>query len=238
MMKKTVIPFLSIMMISPIAAIAEEEASAWKNNVELGAVQTSGNTQTLTVNAKAKSVHDGEIVRSTLTGSANNSTDRNRTTAETYKASLQEDWKFSERGYVFGRLGFESDRFAGFRSRFSETVGYGRDLVKTDALLWKFELGGGLRQTRFTDRTKKSEAIIRSATGLNWKVSDSALFTQEISTEGGKSGWATESITGLQHALNSHLSSKIAVKLEHNSKVPAGIKKLDVETAITLVVNF
>ena len=227
-MKKLYLPLLSLVMITPLAAYAEEEPSNWKNNVELGAVQTSGNTKTLTVNAKLKSVHEGDTLRETVTGSANNSTDSNTTTAESYKASLQEDWKFSERGYLFARGSFESDRFAGYSRRFSETAGYGRDLIKTDDLLWKFELGGGLRQTQYTDRSKKSEPIMRSATGVNWKVNDSATFTQDISTEGGKNGWATESVTALQHALNSHIASKISLKLNHYSKVPAGIKKLDV----------
>jgi len=237
-MKKIYLPLLSLVMITPLAAYAEEEPSNWKNNIELGAVQTSGNTKTLTVNAKAKSVHEGDTLRETIAGSANNSTDNNRTTSESYQASGQVDWKITERDYLFIRGSFESDRFAGYRRRFSETVGYGRDLIKTDDLLWKLEAGAGLRQTQYIDRTKKNEAILRSATGLNWKINDSATFTQDISTEGGKSGWATESVTALQHALNSHLSSKISLKLNHNSKVPAGIKKLDVETAITLVVNF
>ncbi len=237
-MKKSLISLLPFLLISSPLAYAEEKTGTWKNNIELGAVLTSGNTKTLNVNAKLKSVNDGESLRDTITGSANNSSDRNQTTAETYKASLQEDWKITERDYLFLRLGFESDRFAGFKRRFSETMGYGRDLIKNDQLQWKVELGGGLRQSHFTDLTKKNEAIMRSATALKWKISDSATFTQDLSTEGGKNGWATESVTALQHALNSHLSSKISFKVEHNSKVPATIRKTDLETAITLVVNF
>ena len=84
----------------------------------------------------------------------------------------------------------------------------------------------------------ENEAIMRGATGLNWKVSDSAVFTQDLSTEGGKNGWATESITALQHAINSHLASKISLKVDHNSKVIAPVKSTDIETAITLVVSF
>lgn len=222
----------------PLSALAEEQPGGWKSNVELGAVQTSGNTQTFIINAKGKFVHEGIKLRDTIIGSANNSTDNNTTTAESYEASWQEDWKISERDYLFVRYGFQSDRFAGFRRRTSETIGYGRDLIKTDTIHWKGEIGGGLRQIQYVDRSKKSEGVLRSATGLNWKVNDSATFTQDVSTEGGKNGWATESITALQHALNSHLSSKIAVKVEHNSKVPALTKKTDVETAVTLVVNF
>ncbi len=242
-MKKLLIPLISIFAIAPFAITplsthAEETPSAFTNNIELGAVQTSGNTKTLAVNAKGTSVHEGESTRQTLKGSANSSSNNNTTTAESYKVSLQDDWKVTERDYVFFRFGFESDRFAGFNRRLSETTGYGRDLIKTDEFLWKGELGGGLRQTRYTDLSKKSEGILRAATNVKWKINDTATFTEDASTEGGKSGWASESITGLQHALNSHLASKISFKVAHNSKVNTGIKKTDIETAISLVVNF
>jgi putative salt-induced outer membrane protein len=237
-MKKLLLPLLSVFIITPLAAHAVEEHSAWKNNIELSAVQTSGNTKTLAVNTQGKSVHEGDTLRETLKGSANGSTDNNQTTAESYKASLQVDWKVSELDYVFSRFGFESDRFAGFKRRLSETVGYGRNLIKTDDLLWTLEVGGGMRQIRYTDLSKKNEAILRSATDVKWKINDTATLTQDLSTEGGKSGWASESITGLQHALNSHLASKMYVKVKHNTKVAAGIKKTDIETGIALVVNF
>ena len=230
--------FILMTLAAPVSVLAEEAGSDWSNNVELGAVKTNGNTQTLTLNSGAKMVHNGADLRTTITGSANNASNNNATTAEKYAVSLQEDWKITVDDYLFLRLGFESDRFAGFRRRFSETLGYGRDLIKTEDFSWNIELGGGLRQSQFTDRTKKNEAIARSASAISWNISDSAKLTQNFSTEGGKSGWASKSVTGLQHKLNSSLSSKISLKLDHNSKVPAGTKKLDIETAITLVVNF
>ncbi len=214
------------------------EEQAWKTNIELGAVQTAGNTHTLTVNAKAKSIYESEAWRTTITGNAVNSSANNATTAEKYEASLQEDWKMSERDYLFIRFGFESDRFAGFKRRTSETVGYGRQLIKSDTFEWKAEIGGGLRQSKLTDKTSTSEAIARASTNAAWQFSESSKLTEDLSTEGGAKGWTSKSVTALQTALNSHLSSKISLSLTHNSKVPTGTKKLDTETAITLVVNF
>ncbi len=220
------------------AAWAADQDSTWSNNIELGAVQTAGNTQTLTVNAKLKSIYDGDKWRTSVTGNAVNSSANRATTAEKYEAAIQEDWKISERDYLFGRVGFESDRFAGFRRRTAETVGYGRQLIKTDDFDWKGEIGGGLRQTRKTDRTSESEAVARAATNLGWQFSEASKLSEDLNVEGGAKGWTTKSVTALQTALNSHLSSKISLSLTHNSKVPAGTKKLDTETAITLVMNF
>lgn len=219
-------------------AIADDNRSSWENNIELGAVRTAGNTQTMTLNSQLKISHNHKKIRSTVSGSANNASDKNATTAEKYTASIQEDWKITPRDFIFFRGAFESDRFAGFRHRYSETMGYGRELIKSPTFDWRFELGGGLRQSQMTNLTKHNEAIMRSATMMAWQISDSAKLIEELSTEGGKSGWSSKSVTALQHKLNSHLSSKISLKMDHNSKVSGATKKLDVETAITLVVNF
>ncbi|MDX8406995.1 MAG: DUF481 domain-containing protein [Mariprofundaceae bacterium] len=218
---------------APVAA-----APAWKNNIELGAVQTSGNTHTTTVNARLKSEYENDNWRTTITGSALNSTANKATTAEKYDASLQQNWKFSVRDYLFARFSFESDRFAGFKRRSSETVGYGRQLIKSDSFAWKAEIGGGLRQSKLTDKTSTSEAIARAATNAAWQFSESSKLSEDLNTEGGARGWTSKSVTALQTALNSHLSSKISLSLTHNSSVPANTRKLDTETAITLVVNF
>jgi len=224
--------------VPAIAAEVEKTADDWDNSSEIGALQTAGNTHTMTLNAKTKLSHDATSHRETLEASAHASTDRNQTTAEKYTASLQEDIKVSERDYLFVRFGFESDRFSGFRRRTAETVGYGRDLVVADGFKWNLELGGGLRQSKLLNHSSTNEAIVRAATLAEWQVADGAGLSEKLSTEGGKSGWASISVTALKQKLNSHLASNISLTLVHNSNVPVGTKKLDIETAITMVVDF
>jgi len=229
---------ISTLAFAGTAVAAEEQKNFWKSDLELGFVQTGGNTQTMTLNSKAKLVGDGESLRTTVEGSALSTTDQKVTTAEKYSASIQEDWKFSERDYLFARLGFDTDRFGGFKRRLSETVGYGRDVVKRDDLTWKIEIGAGARQTTLIPAEKKNEFIGRSATTINWKISDSAILSQDLNTEGGREGFVSKSVTALQNKLNGHLSSKIAFTTQHTSTVPAGTKKVNTETAVTLVWSY
>jgi len=232
-------PVFFFIAASPACADeATASTATWKNSIELGAVLTSGNTRTTTLNAKGKSVYENDAWRTTVKGSAINSSSSTSTTAEKYDASIKEDWKFSERGYLFLRLSFESDRFSGFKRRTTETIGYGRKLVKTDTFEWSAEIGGGLRQNRLTDNTSNTEGIARASTDADWQFNESSKLTQDLNTEGGANGWTSKSVTALQTALNSHLASKISLSLTHNSQVPAGRKKLDTETAITLVINY
>ncbi|MDX8402295.1 MAG: DUF481 domain-containing protein [Mariprofundaceae bacterium] len=228
---------LALCLFAPDARAAQDEA-LWNTGLELGAVQTSGNTRTTTLNASLKASRERAPWRTTLSGNAVSNSAGQRTTAEKYDAALQQDWRFSERGFLFGRLGFESDRFAGYRQRTSETVGYGRQLVKHDTIDWRADLGGGLRQTRPTVGARQHEVVARASSQIAWQFSAASKLTEDLHTEGGAKGWTTKSVTALQSALNAHLSSKISLTLTHNSSVPAGAKKLDTESAITLVVNF
>lgn len=226
-------------LIASLSLLATDATAAeWTSEVEGGAVKTSGNTSTQTINGKAKIVAEYTQWRQTLKGSALNTKDNNATTGEKYDASLKTDYKLSDRSYLFLRLGYESDRFTGYRSRITETLGYGRDLFKTNNFLWNLELGAGARQDRLTDGTRKKSAIFRASSEAKWKISDNTKFAEEASTEGGKSGWITKSVTSLQSHIYGSLSSKIYFGLTHTSKVPVGKTKLDTETGISLVYAF
>lgn len=236
-----------LMIISMLSftglAYAEEmvqakEAKSWKSDLELGYVQTGGNTQTQTLNAKGKVVWDGNAFRTTVESTALSSKDGNVATSERYTAAIQEDWKISEVDYLFGRVGFSSDRFDGYKRRIRETVGYGRDLIKNNELHWKAEIGAGLRQTTLLTNVKENDTIGRASTGVLWKINDAATFTQDLSSEGGKNGFVSNSVTALQQKLNGRLSTKLTFSAQHTSKVPVGTKKVNTETAITLVWSY
>ncbi|MDQ6992166.1 MAG: DUF481 domain-containing protein [Mariprofundus sp.] len=237
-MKYIVTLFITLVLAVPAIAADILPVNGWKNSAELGAVQTSGNTQTLAVDAKATLVHESDTLRHTFEAGAHNNKDRQKTTGEKYNVSLQMDWKFSELDYMFGRFGYESDRFAGFRRRMSETIGYGRELIKTDELYAKFEVGAGFRQSKIINGPDKNDAIFRAASHTTWKISEAAKLSEALSTEGGKNGWTSQSVTALKQKLNGNMATQISLTLDHNSKVPTNTKHLDTTTAVALVFDF
>ena len=216
--------------------VAQAEDGVWQSNVELGFVQTGGNTQTQTLHSKAKSVRNDDVIRTTLEGSALNSSDKKTTTSEKYSASLQEDWKFSEKDYLIGRLSYSADRFAGIKSRYTESIGYGRDLIAHETLKWNGEIGAGMQQSTLIPSKHTNDPIARAATALKWDIQKGSIFSQVFNTEGsGKNGFVSHSITSLQQKISGALSSKFSFSAEHTSKVATGIKKINTETSITLV---
>ncbi|MBL1351957.1 MAG: DUF481 domain-containing protein [Zetaproteobacteria bacterium] len=214
------------------------EEGEWASNVELGYVQTGGNTQTKTIHSKLKSILDIDRFRTTLEGSVLNSSDQVKTTAEKYTASLQEDWKFSKKSYVLLRLAFDSDRFAGIKTRYVETVGYGRTLLNDDVWHGNMEIGVGSRQTQLIPSQRKNDVIARASTDWKWFMTEHTTLAQTLNTEGGKEGFLSHSVTSLQQQINETLSSKIAFSAEHTSKVPVGVKKLNTEMSVTLVLAY
>ncbi len=229
-----------LLLIPLLATVFAGQAVAegWGGNAELGYVQTGGNADTSSLNLKGKAVKDGEEWRTTAEAGALKSDSAGTTTSEKYNASVQEDWKLSESGYLFGRLTYEQDKFGGYNSRTTETIGYGFDIMKSDEKQWNAEIGGGARQSEDTTGTKVSDTIVRASTVFNWQINKATKFTQELSTEGGKEGYITKSLTALTNQLAGNLSSKVSYAVQNNSKAPAGTKASDTILSASLVFSY
>ncbi len=227
-----------IMFVAALLAATTAYAEDWSGNAELGFVQTSGNTDTSSLNLKAKGINDGDDWRTTLEAGALQSKDTGTTTSEKYNAAIQGDWKGLSVGYLFVRLGYEQDKFGGYNSRTSETIGYGFDILKEADMTWNAEIGGGARQSEDTAGVKTSDTVVRASTVFNWTISDTAKFSQELKTEGGKEGYITKSLTGLTNQVARNLSSKISYEVQNNSKAPTGTKATDTILSASLVFSY
>jgi putative salt-induced outer membrane protein len=214
------------------------ELDPYKGNVELGYVNTTGNTETQTLNAKAKVEALYNKWRQTLQLEALNSSDKKVTTAERYLALLKSDYRFSERDYAFGLLNYENDRFSGYDYRVSLTVGYGRRVIDSELLWLEFEGGPGVRYSKLNDGDTQDEGVLRLAGKLGWQISESSLFEQDLSTEIGEDVTISRSVSALSMQIIGSLAMKLSYTYRHTSEVPEGVKKNDTETSVTLVYKF
>ncbi|HEX22942.1 MAG TPA: DUF481 domain-containing protein [Chromatiales bacterium] len=233
---------LSIAILTTVCIAPGLASADWKGETELGYVKTGGNTDTASLNAKAKAEQELDKWRNTLTLEAlNNSTD-GLTTAERYFASGQSNYKITERGYFFGFLGYEGDRFSGYDYRATANIGYGHRVVQNEKVTLDLEVAPGARQSKIKipDETE-NEFTVRGAFKLLWNVSKTAKFTEDLTTEIGdtdKGGTVTRSVTALTAQVAGNLHTKISYTLRHSSVVPVGKKKVDDEVAIALLYSF
>ena len=219
-------------------ALANPE-STWKGDAELGVLNTNGNTKTQNITFKTKIVNDRDRWRHTVKGEALNSSEQGSTTAERYFISGKSDFKLTDRSYTFGLLTYENDRFSGYDQRTTETLGYGRNVIKRDTLSLDLEAGLGARQSKLSATGEnQNEGLIHLAGSLGWKISDTSTFSEDLSSDIGKKSTVTKSVTALKTQIAGNLASKLSFTAKHSSQVPAGVTKLDTETAITLVYGF
>ena len=213
--------------------------SVWNSEAELGFVKTSGNTETETFVLKARVINTRDKWKHTVRGEAlRNAEGDDIVTAERYFLSGKSQYTFRSRSYVFGLVTYDDDRFSGFDYILTGTLGYGRVVMDRENLTLNLEVGVGGRQSEPEIGETDNEAVGRAAADFAWKISKSATFTQELSTDAGEDKTISRSLTALSTKINSYLSSRIAYQVRHTSEVPPGIEKKDTELTFTLVAKY
>ena len=216
----------------------EINPGAWEGNIELGIVNTSGNTETKTIYLKAKAATETEYWRHTLNYESLKSSDQGVTTADRYELNGQSDFKLDKKNFFFVMINYEDDQFSGYDYRMTEAIGYGRRVLDQPDLTLDLEIGPGARQSKPETGETENETMVRGAGKLKWRISKTSRFSEDLSVEAGEDSTVTKSITALSAQINGSLATKITYTVKNISDVPVGVKKTDTETAVTLVYNF
>ncbi|MFW5910173.1 MAG: DUF481 domain-containing protein [Thiohalospira sp.] len=248
-MNHRVIPALFLSLAAAGTAVAQDdvfqgaqdadpmepvEEPTWSAEVELGMVDTSGNTNTNTSNGSARVVHERDYWRHRGEIGALRAREEGVTTAERYTAAAKSDYKFRPRDYVFLALRYEDDRFSGYDYRASEAVGYGRKILDSDRFRLDAEIGGGARQERITDGESDQQGLGRLAGDFRWQLSETARFSQTLLLEV-DGGTYTRSITGLSARVVESLSMRLSHEIRQNTDVPPYTEETDTITSVNLV---
>lgn len=220
------------------AASAAKPASAWSGEAEIGILVTRGNTHTSSQNIKLGVAYTTGKWEHKLRLASLHSTDSGVVSADRFSALYRSTRQIGMKAYAFGDLRHVNDRFAGFIFRNTEVIGYGRKLYRTSTFKWDAEVGGGARQSHYTDDTRRNDGIVRLATELEWKFTPTSDFKQHLFVETGSANTLTQSTSSLSVKINSSLAMKLGLNIQNNSKIPPGKKHTDTTTSVTLVYDF
>lgn len=210
----------------------------WQGGAELGFVTTSGNTDTQSVNAKLTVEYLIDKWKHSFRGNTLRSEDSGTVTADNLSLLLRSQYNFAKKEYMFGSLRYEEDTFSGFDNRTTEVIGYGHQFYDTESFKLSAEVGVGARQTDLTDGTTQDDGIVRIASDIEWKITETSSITEALLVDIGGDNTYTESVTGLKVKINASLALKLTATIKDNSDVPAGKKHTDTQTAVTLVYDF
>lgn len=247
-----------------VAAFAATTASAedkpWEVTSELGAIITSGNTETTSIKGGIAAKQNLENWKNEykLSGFYKenevevNGVKKDQRTNEKYTASAQGNYKLDEKhSYLFVYGGHTSDYFGAFRNESVISVGYGRRLLDESDMTLDAEIGPGYKYFKYQDYSTEvdkngtplagkyeGEMIALAKANFAWQVSEAAKFTQLVAVEYGSSNTKTRSESALLTKINDSLQMKVGFNITHNSDVGEGQENTDTETALTLVYSF
>lgn len=229
---------VSLLFVAQNSFAEDAEKNTWKGETELGLVTTSGNTETETINAKAKVVNERHKWTHTANLEGLKTSDDVAVTAKRVGFSAKSDYKYNKHDYFFVLLKYENDKFSGFDYQTSEAIGYGRRVIEEKDMSLKLEIGPGARQSTLESGVSESETTIWAGANYEWAISKTSKFTEVLTVESGDDSTISKSATSLTSQIAGSLAMKISYTVKHNSEVPVGIEKKDTETAVTLIYSF
>ena len=243
-MKKAIV---ALALACATNAYAEEEKKEITLDGEFGLILTTGNTETTSFKAKLASHHELQNWSNDYVAEALYKQDEvdlddgeeSQTTAQKWFVSGQGNYKLENpdhRLFVFGS--YEDDRFSSFDYQSTIASGWSQKMWDTETSKFEYSVGPGYSYSKTNDGETISGMILRGALDYQWKISDNATFKQQLSTEVGSDNTKSKSETSLSAQINGSLAMKVSLTMDHNTDVADDRKKLDTQTAVTLVYSF
>lgn len=217
---------------------AEKQSTPWSGKVALGYLATSGNTDSSSLNSGFTVAYTTGHWAHSLEASAIKASENDATSAEAYAVGWKSEFNMTDRDFLFGRVNWRKDRFSAYEQQLSESVGYGRRLIDTGVHFLNVELGAGARQADRIDGTAEDDFIVRGGINYQWKFSETASFTQDITSESGPENVYTESVSAIKTKLMGALGLVASYTIKNSSVVPPGSKNSDTFTALSLEYRF
>jgi len=219
---------------------AEVEVDAWDGSGEIGFVSTSGNTETVALNAKLNFVRTGPRWRHRFTGTALNTSEDGIKDNERYTVEVQSDRGLTELSWLFGAFRWDADKFGSYDPQVSLSVGYGHMLMKSERHELKGEIGAGYKSLTETESNREtSEPIVRFLLDDWWQITKTTKWDNRLLVEAGSSNTFTQFNTGLSVSMTDKFALKLGFEARNNTKIPPGdTEHTDTITSANIVYNF
>lgn len=223
-----------------IFTVPDDPSTAKKNfvgNIQGSFIHQSGNTRTSTISADSTLTWFDKVNAYSVWGEAYNYSSDNTRSSEKYQAGLRLRHNLDDKNFLFGQSGWLSDRFNGYRGRYTNVVGYGRQIFNGPLHTFQAEVGPGVRHDEFTDGSGTTNALAYTALSYSYKLTDTSYFIQGVSLLASRNS-TLNSETGIRVNLNKSFSLKVTYNYTLNSKPPSSApQKTDTKTQVSLVYN-
>lgn len=210
----------------------------WKGEGQIGASQSSGNTESAGLSAGVALARKGIDWTHKMRAQADYQRTNGQTSVERYLAELEPQYRINDRAFAFGLGRWEHDRILGYDTRWNLSGGLGYKVIDSKKMTLSLKGGPAFRQTDFVNGDNDTELTALAGLDFGWQLSPTLRLTQVASTIIGEANGSTSSQTALNAKLTGALSARIAYSAQIDTSPPPGIESVDTQTRFTLVYGF
>jgi putative salt-induced outer membrane protein len=243
----------------PAAPAMQRIAQAWKNDryataqqrlrdadflalikgrAEVAAFQQGGNSDNIGVSGRLDVTREGLRWRHKVQLQADYQESFGIVSRERYLAAYEPNYKVSDRLYYYGAAQFESDRFLGYTSRYSASLGAGYTAIRRTGMTLDLELGPAFRRTDFIDRTLENNIAARGSVDFDWQLSPTLALRQDASAYLQSANSTVASTTALSARVLGPLQMQLSYVVQYESRPPEGRVSTDTTSRASLVYAF
>lgn len=212
--------------------------TGWTGEAELSGARSTGNSDQTSVGLAGQAAHELGDWKHKFAGLLDLEESSGSTTKQRWLINYEPNYAMNDRAYMFGFFQYEDDRFGGFGYRFSESLGIGYQLVRTESVTWHLEGGPGARHIKYDGDGLTTEFTALFRSGFEWKISDGASFTHDFAFFWGTDQESIDTRAALRMRINGSLSGRLSYNYRYNSNVPITKNTVDTVTRAALVYEF
>ncbi len=238
-------------LISLSAALLTSDgfAQTWNGAGEVGFTQTSGNTDSSSLNVNLELKRDAKVwgheIKITSFKVANDDID----VADSVRADYAIKRNLTERSNLFFSLSYLDDKFDGLTDQKSVAAGYGYKLINSEKAFWELSLGVGYRDVaQEADTVDESlgqfvaaDLDISGVTGVfrsdfYTSITENSRVINDLQVEAGSDNTLIRNELRLEVDMNSHFFLSAGVLVRHNTDV--SFDEEDTETITTFNLGY
>lgn len=210
----------------------------WKGEIEVGASQTSGNTESVGAYGSLKLNREGLKWKHSFNARADYQRTDHVTTTERINAQYQPSYKFDDKLYTYGIAQYEHDPILGFDGRYTLGGGIGYTVVKKPDISLSFEGGPAVRHTDFVEADRETTLAGRASMAFQWRIRPTVTIQQDAAVYFDKGNNTANSTTSIDTKLIGSLKARFSYNVQYERNAPVGTDPVDTTSRATLLYSF
>lgn len=225
--------FTTVLLLACLPLVARAE---WEPTAELGVVNTTGNSQTTSVNGKFALSGEDDAWTHDYYLTALRAESSDELTANRAELGAKSARKMGERSYL-GAVGrYENDDFSAYRYQATLALNYGVKVFKDDESRLLLEAGPGIRRSFLVGSGEaEQDALLRGFADYEHQLTDSTTFFNTLLVEAAQDNTFVQNDIGIAVSINRTLALKAALQARHNTQMPAGLDRTDTLASVNIV---